>query len=100
MPHCGFRAATLFSKNCQVLYLKIELQSKELNCVKAQTKETKTKIQTITLLATTVFPHLWSPLNWGADKSRQFNVCPHGRRDHLLFPLPSPSPLQLVTWLL
>ena len=41
MPHCGFRAATLFSKNCQVLYLKIELQSKELNCVKAQTKETK-----------------------------------------------------------
>ena len=42
MSHCGFRAATLFSKNCQVLYLKIELESKELNCVKVKTKEIKT----------------------------------------------------------
>ena len=55
MPHCGFRAATLFSKNCQVLYLKIELESKELNCVKVKTKELKTEVQAMTLLGTS-FP--------------------------------------------
>ena len=78
MSHRGFRASTLFSKNCQVLYLKIELESKELNCIKVENKGVKTEVQAMTLLGTTAFPCLWSPLNWGSDKSQQFNVYPHG----------------------